>query len=681
MLACFTAAATILTSCNINEPVPPVWDTTARFPLTNSQYDMLAFLGRNDSVSFIPGDATNGNVVSYVYRDEFNTFDIGDTLQPSDVSKIVVSNPVEQLKIPSFSISTFKSLFQIFESTGVSLADGTQDIPTINNVRSPLYTFAPLADIEFVTVATGGVTLTITNSTALAFTNLQITITDAANGNLGDILIETLPAQSQAVRTLSLAGKTFSSQLSAQISNGTIPAQNGVAINISSLITIAIAPEPALTFTQARARFAAQSFEENGSIELTGTQIESLDELRLKRGTLIVQLSNALQLSGSVRLRLPTATNPQGATFELNASLPLSGTRTDSLSLAGYLIRTQADKISAPFTLLVSLDASTGFVTVDVSTPLQAAVSAKRLVASYLKGTVKPIVFNLKKEEIRITAFDRIDTASRGTFFDPRITAKFVNRFGIAVNNNTLLNAVNGKRNGSPSVALVVNGGQLSVGVPAQGNAQVRLDTLNSNVSEATSIFPTRLEITGTATLNPNGASGEVYDTNSVALDLEFLLPLRFSASQLIALDTSKIDNAESILDFGPTQLISVEITGDNGLPANAGARVLLLDSSKKALYIDAAKTIPLTFPRGDTLAPLNASPLNAQGFSSGTTTTTTRYELLRQEIELIKKARYSINRIVIDSKQSGVPREIRVRETDKLRFKTVVKIVYRVNG
>lgn len=664
----------LITGCELKSPTVPKWDTSLLLPLTDATYSLSSFTKQAGAQSVI---IENG-IASYVFESSYKTFDIGDTLQVRDTNVVSTSSAEDYLKIPAFNSSASQSLGNIATASGITLPGGTSLLPEFTGIRSPAFVFPALTDIESVTVATGGIEISVANNTGVTFTDISIVLTDDAGGTATSISTVTLPlvgAGTTVTAILPLAGKTFSSALTAAITDGKILSQTAT-VNTANLISFSISPAADLKFSRARARFGAQLIERTGTLSISGDVIERLRQFKLKQGGITVVLRNGFPLSGTATLQLPKATKAS-AVFSVSSPVAPNSSATVSSSLVDYLFETESDEKSVAYKFLISTNASANFVTIESDSILSGTFRTQGFVASFIEGQLKPTVFELSSEDILLDFFDGLDSSSRGRFFAPRAETTIRNSIGFGVSSTPTYITVNDKRVPTASQVLLRNGISVPIDVAAQGIQQFQLDTLNSNIAAAVEILPNKIRIIGTARLNPQRAFGMVYDTSGAVLDFKFILPLQLSAIELVGEDTSSL----AAIDLGTTQGLAVTFTVQNAIPANAALRTVFLGIDQKPLYIDSAKTIPFTLPRGNATTLIAAAPLAATGFSSGETTTVVNYDLTATEIERLKQAKFVISRVGVDTKQAGTPRKINVRESDKLKLKAVAKITYRINA
>jgi hypothetical protein len=669
-------------SC-IEEPATPSWDIRAAVPLIDATYNVERFIVEaKDSNLVIAADGS----IDYIFDQTYNRLiDITDSLRAS-LADTTEETPGDLIQIPNFNVESRQTLGAIEPSlvNGVGVA-----IPSpITLSPSPAFTYDLSKDINSVSVKNGAFVIRLANTTGVDFTNLTIEVRSLSpNQSLGVVNNLSVARNSTATATLPLDGATFGSQLSAQITGGTIPAQSNATIQRDSALVIGVARSSTMTFTAANIRLLAQSYVQNGALNVVGGKIEALEQVILKRGTLRVTIQNSLPISGQTRVLFP-AIRKGSDTLSVTANLVPNGVSVgQSVSVADF-VAAPKNRTTVPYLITTTINPSAGFVSINTASQLRLIAQTDSFTARYAKGVIwdveknQPAEFDIDVEPLEIGSFSSIDTVFGNVF--PTLAFNIFNYTSLENDVRPSVQAYNVRRN--DTLLLLENGQAISRRItptpegttPTTPNTVLNLDSKNSNAVNFVLRLPDTIYTKGKIISNPNRTTGSAFDTSTVGLDIQIKVPLRFSIDTLSLSDSADIDE-----EIDPQDLQSFTLTfrADSGIPINTEGRFIFLDSTRRPLRL--GNNAVFSIPRqGDpTRIIFNAAPVNADGLSSGSTRTEVSVNLNGEEIALLKKAKIVANQILLNTKRNGSNFNSKLRSTDSIRLRTTAKATYKIGN
>lgn len=669
----------VLNSC-VEEPASPTWDINGVIPLIDTKYNVERFiLESKDSNLVISSDGS----IEYIFDQTYNRLiDIRDSLRTS-LADTTEETPGDLIQVPDFNVESRQTLGAL--APALTNGSGVNIPAPIALAPSPNFTYDLSKEISSVSVKSGGFVIRLTNATGVDFTNLSIEVRTSAAQSLGILKNLSVARNASTTATLPLDGKTFGSQLIAQILSGTIPAQNNVTVERDSALIIGVARSSSMTFTTAIARIAAQTYTQRGLLSVVGGKIESLEQVILKRGTQRITIQNTLPISGQMRVQFP-AIRKGIDTLSVTAQIIPNGTSTgESVSVADFVV-TPKNSTSIPYTITTTINASTGLVSIASSSQLRVIAQTDSFTARYAKGVIwdvdnnQPAEFDIEVDPLEIGSFTTIDTIFGNIF--PTLTFKVFNYTSLENDVLPTVQAYNSQRN--DTLKLLENGQAISRRVtatpegvfPTTPNTTLSLDSKNSNAVDFVLRLPDTIYTTGKIIANPNRATGSLFDTSTVGLDIEIKVPFRFSIDTLSISDSADV---EEEIDPQDLQSFALTFRADSEIPLNTQGRFLFLDSSRQALRL--ANNRIFSIPRqGDTTRIIfNAAPVNAEGLSNGSTRTEVSVDLTSEEIALLKKVKTVANQILLNTKRNGSKSVSKLRSSDNIRLRTTATATYKL--
>jgi|GEM_PF-1842966 len=685
----------LFSSCTIEKPVEPTWEVKSTFPIINTEYSALSLINENNDI----GRTDENGVLSLLYTKYFETIEVGDTLTIPDTFSILNFSVGENIEIPLFNANTSQTLGDIFEESGYDINDyeGNTEIPEpgISNLKSKDY-YYKIEDYDYILISEGGINITLTNNTGITFENIVLEIYNRhlyidqfgdstyVNGNtpLGIITFNTLIHGASETQFFNLANKTIQNDLTAKISNGSIPPQSGISISSSATVDISVQRSDVFDFAEAKTKLEAQVARDTSRLSVTGNDLVELEEAILKEGGFYIQLKNEVDITGTAQLISSEITlNSQPLNVPIDIPKKGKTNQSSTVDLTGYKITSQT-KTDVEYVFELNLDATDEYIIIKNTDSVRITANSENLTGSYFKGTIKPIDYDISKQSLAIDAFSKINSDFSLELFNPNVNASFLNSAGFGVEGNVEFKATN-TQNATTKEIKYLSGLPIDLSLQKNGSQILHFDTLNSNLDEVFNILPNSVDLTGTVTVNPLQETGEVYDTNKVRLVLDILVPLALSVDSLSGHDTTKIGS----YDTQDLSAMNLELTAKSQLPFRAKFRVDFYKPNDKAVILENGN--PFSIPRADSaMAEINSSPLKVSTInpdfyeSDGETENVLLFELNEEEIRALEQATYAIVNIKADSKTDamGSTNKVIVKSTDKINLRAVGKVNYKVN-
>lgn len=419
----------------------------------------------------------------------------------------------------------------------------------------------------------------------------------------------------------------------------------------------------------------------NDSLKITGSKVERIDTVILKRGTQRLTVENLNASSGTITVTFPTIRNSAN-NQALSLSTPFAGNASVTVaspSLENFRI-TSPDRINVPFSVSTTLTAGNAI-------NLRVTVVSDSFVARYVRGVIwnvetnRPAEYDIVVEPIDINAFNSIDTVAGDA--DPTLSLTLFNSFNVEDTVKPIFRSVNTRTN---DTLLILEQGRnvvrfipaTPIGAPRPDSVRVELDKNNSNALPVVLRRPQKIFVDGTVVANPRRLTGSAFDTSTAALDFELKIPLRFSLDTLAASDSSDLNEEINTDNF---EKFVLNLRAESELPFNSEGKIFFLDANRQPLRL--ANGNPFTFPRtGDTTKLRFASaPINPNtGFSNGVAVSTSRFDFTPEELRLLKQTKFVFNQIFINTK-TPTTRRIVLRSRDTIRLRGTGEVVYRIGN
>ncbi len=674
----------LLFGCTIEEPAEPTWEVKTTFPVINSKYNAIKLLNENSDVGVIE----DNDILALLYNKQFETLEVGDTLTIPDTFSVLNFSVGQNIEVPFFDVSTSQTLGDIAEESGIpkEKLDGQTEIPSpgFDDLESKEYNYT-LDDFEYIEVSEGKLVVSLINNTGILLTNVEISLYNTSvrsRNRIGRITFASLPSGATESQELDLSGETIQQDLIAKITDGEIPPQSGVTINLESTVAISVTRSETFDFSKARTKIKSQIARDTSRLTVVGDELLELEEAILKKGDFSIQLKNEVEIEGTATLKIPEVTlNSQPLEIPLTIPEPGQVNTSQTKDLTGYRIQS-TDGTTVEYILELAIIAGNSFVEIDATDSIRATAMAKNLTGSYFKGKTKAIEYDVSQQSITIDAFDQIRNGTSLQLFDPKAEARFSSSAGFDIKGNATFSAVNSVDSKQKNITLK-SGQPIQLDIPKVGVQTLNFDTLNSNISEVFNILPNSFSLSGLVTVNPTENSGEVYDTSKVRLSLDVLVPLVLSIDSLSGTDTSSVEvsNTEDLSEM------RLELIAKSAIPVGSKFRAIFYNAENNPITLESGKM--LSIPRADSaMAVFNAAPIKVSSINSsfyesdGYSETSQIFEFNDEEIRKLEGASYAVSTLKADTQTEGLgsANKVIIKSTDIIEFRAVGRVNYKVN-
>ncbi len=671
----------LMHGCAIEEPAEPSWDVQSSFPVINTQYNALSLINEKSDA----GTTGDNDILSLLYTENFETLEVGDTLTIPDTISVLNFSIGKHIEVPEFTENASQDLDAIFQESGIpDDLFGETEIPApgFDNLQSREYEYS-IQDFKSIQIANGGLNVTLNNNTGLRFENIKINVYNNTTKKqlLGSVQFGSIADGSSETQFMDLSGKRIEKDLITQIVDGFLPPQSNITINPQATMDLSVSRSSTFDFSEAETKITAQVARDTSQLTIVGDQLLELEEALLKKGTFSVELKNEIPIQGTATIKIEEATL-NGNSLSIPFTIPDSGqtTKSNTVDLTGYRIVSD-EGTTIEYTLELNIQSNDQFVKIKASDSIRATAMAKNLTGSYFKGRTKAIDYEIPEQVISVNAFEQIRSDFSLDLLNPKSEAIFYSSAGFAIEGTADFIAENTINKTSSEIKF--NTGNIGLDIPKLGTQTLTFDSSNSNISDVFSILPNSASLRGDVTVNPDQELGEVYDTSTVRLSLDILVPLALSIDSISASDTSDVDISQTE-DFSE---LALTVISTNGLPLNAKFRLTFYDSKDKVIKLESGKAFSL--PRADSaMAGINSSPVKISSVNSdfyesnGFSKTTQVFELNNEELRALESSSYAISSLKANTKTSGSSPATKVilKTTDILNIRAVGRVSYKVN-
>lgn len=634
-----------LFSCN-PEIKESQWDIGALVPIGSTSLSIEAIVP--DSLAGNSDDS----LITLVFEQELYEVEPIELLNMPD-TQYQFRAYLDSIKISPIELEQQVTLGDILTESGFAIF-----IPNGSNMALPPITGITSSNIQInasqyftsMTLSQGFLDITIKNQLPVDITNLIFEVLNADDLSLiSRDTFALIPKSSQALKTISLVGKTIRGQMIANIINMNSPGSGGtpVLINYTDAVIARLKVYNLKPF-EATAIFPAQDLVNKGDKVYFNIGEIALDYIECVKGFLTIQSYNTIEDPVHFMYKIPGLTM-NGDTFVVSGTIAaaqngqatvvnqvhdVSGYNLDlrgagpfeqaagmDLNANGHI---DADTINTAFILArASIDSTGNLIHLSLQDSFIFKSSLTELIPLYAKGFLGrdtlPISGSATIElpEILRTANVELEETT--------LRIGVTNQFGfsnqLAINKVEASNSHSGLSS-SLNVAQLPRLSMIKPVNPFNSTMEViptyseyLLDQTNSNITDLTEIFPDRIDYDFTLFVNagvtppPIGQGTDfIYNSSRLKASLNMEVPLHLLASDLILKDTI-LFSADKI-DFGAVQSGKLFFIVDNEYPLAANLGLSLLDSSS-----------------GESIA-LGLSPSIIQGISGSETSVKTILEL-----------------------------------------------------
>jgi hypothetical protein len=581
-----------------------------------------------------------------------------------------------QSTIP-ITLSTISSSLSPALRTLFTTINGTvSNFPAFPQVDLGEKSFSIFNNFQNAVFSSGTLTISVRNNLAGPLGSVRISLFNSAGHTpIGSQLtIPAIAAGATQSATLDLAGKTITnSVLAAIILSGSAGTSSPVLIDLNSSIQIGISATN-LKVQSGRIILPTQTITSLSGTDVVsfnpGTGIE-IEKLKILTGNIGYTLISTSTIRGSFTFTLPT-TPVITRTITINGPTNL----TSSISLNNTEIDLGSD-VSQPFNRIpvnysISVNSNGTLINFNRNDSIHIAINMLNPGLDYVKGYFGQQSQQVDPDNLDTGLKDIINNLSgQLRISNPSISLTYSNSFGIPI--EVTLDAT-GKRN-SQSVPLGL--APFTIAYPTSlavrdVSSSFTISNTNSSLSNLISLPPFQITFSGSAKLNPAGATGGrnnyVFGNSRFLGSLEVNVPLQFWLNNIQFSDTLdnfiKPDNSSNNnSSFKPEDMDSLQVNliAQNGFPLGASLKMLLYDSVKKVVI----KTI-------DAPGIILAAPVNATGKVTGKTESKTTINFNKAFFDAINSANKIILLFTLNTSENGT-KDVKIYSDYSIIFKASV--------
>ena len=568
-VAVVTAAAALLTGCEIAKPELPTFNTQLAVPLGDERLDIADIIGDEEYLVALQDGQLGFRVIGEPDTVALD-FDLAADVEAQTLRSELVTFELEPAAPPAMAFT----LGEIYPAANPLHG---QDTPV------PPFTFdldgdpEDLADVTSATVAGGSIIVTVDNGLPVPVSSatpgpqqLQIALVDPADGSTVVLLPVTreIPPLSQARLTADLSGITLPGQLAVQL-NGGSPGSGGTPVTVDAQAELGVAVTfDALLVDSAVAVIGAQQVHTNCDIDLPADY--GVLQAVFADGSFIVDSVNELAIPCRAELVWPHVFTASGDTLRVVVDLAANSSGQALVDFTGCTVQAPT---STPLSTLradvrVTSPGSGGqSVAVVSGQGVSCNVAASRLVFDRVTGTFPRFDFDLDPVDEIIDLPDELEglTLQRAT-----LTLSVSNTSGAVGWADLILTGT--------SAAGAVATLDVQHALAANTVTRIVLDETNSGIVDFLNNLPTRITLTGQVQAGGDGTIGTVGPGDRVAIDWEIISPVEvvIEGSQLYG-DPESLDLDDDTRDLIRNHALGarVQLQILNHLPVAIRTRLL----------------------------------------------------------------------------------------------------------
>ncbi len=596
------------------------WDTEIITPLLKSS------LGIKDLLNDTSISANADSSIKLVYQNHLYDVSLDSLFRFFDTSVTKVYN-IDSISLLDQHIVYSVSLGYLYPALGSQ--NGTSTIiPPFTFPSTPDTTINVDSLFQTMTLVTGYIDIAITNGFPVPITNLIFLLKDSITGvYLAQDTFALIPPNTTATKTVSLAGKTVNSKLTARIVSMNTPGSGftPVLIDTSDALTADLRIHD-LHPSYATAIFPTQNLVDKAQAFKFDLGKVQLKEAVVKKGAIVINLYSTLQDSVHFTYSLPNATK-NGNQFIVTRTLPPAppggiSSFSNSYDFTDYHLDMRGDlsisqdTVNTMYNVFQARVDSTGQMkTLSLNDSIYANIGFQGVTPAYGRGYLGQDTFNFGPASLYIDMFKNIN-ANNFQLQDVKMSIDVENNIGadgtVFIQNMRSVNTRNnitvpltGAILSSPILiprAIDPGGFNAVPAIPAV--TSYVLNGSNSNAPAFVSNLPNRIDYSLELQTNPLGNvsvfNDFVYSDKLMRFDLNLEIPLSFVADDLTLFDTVNV--SVNAVDLSRITGGTLTLIADNGFPFDATVQMFMLDKFNNVTDSLFANTI------------ITAAPVNANG-------------------------------------------------------------------
>ncbi|MBD3222892.1 hypothetical protein GF314_16815, partial [bacterium] len=402
----------LLAGCEIVEPKMPRYTTSLDVPLGQERLDIIDVIDDEDYLVAMP-DSTLGFHVDGDPDTVSLDFDLGADVEPQSVRGELGTFTLGVASPPGFDFA---------------LVDLYPEAAALDGLTTPVPEFAfgdvspteDLADVESATVASGTLTVTVTNGLPVPVSAdagdhrlTLILFSPATDDTVVTLEFDPIPAGSQATRVVDLAGAVLPGALAAAIDGGS-PGSGGDPVLVDAGVSIGVeAAFSDLEVSAAEAVLDAQEFSTSFTTELPADY--EVVRAIIASGEVTLSVVNEMAIPCQAVVAWPEVVDLDEQPLEIVLDLPPFSRDETTVDFGGHVVQAPGGALLTELgaTVTVTSPGSGGQpVSLAADQGIEAELDGGRIAFGSVTGTVPALSYDFDPIAEQIDLPDEIDGLS-----------------------------------------------------------------------------------------------------------------------------------------------------------------------------------------------------------------------------------------------------------------------------
>lgn len=622
---------------------------------------------------------TDKSVKIVIRKDSVINLELNDFYDLTDMLSYTESYVIGELKISDFQTGMNFTLDQISQSFDaphraalVTLNGTTNNFPSFPSTNLGQKAFTAIPNIQDAVFASGSLEIVVTNSLPAPLSGMSLTLYNTTGMSVigSPLAIPSIPSGQSVTASIDLTGKTLTNSITAAVVlSGSTGTSSPVPIDLANNKIGFSLQGRNLKVRSGRVILPEQTVSINNADTIDfnpGSGIE-IAKLKVNTGNLNYTVTSTTQLNATVNLTMPYVKRNGTPITETIAVSPMNrseGRISFNNTEADLSIDADNPFNKVPFQYGLKVTSNNALISFSSTDNVQVDFKLLNPVFDYVKGYFGQKIENIDPETIDLDIDDILNKLT-GSFLvsSPVIKLDYSNSFSIPI--SVVFNAA--AKNGIKTVNLGL--APLAVAYPIAPGAKdisstIIIDKNNSSLPELISLPPGKIDISGSAKMNPDGDPDHSRDNyvfgNSRflgSMEVEVPLEFRFKNFQLSDTIDNFLKDEGSSFDGGDFEKMQLVFKAVNGFPLGI--------SLKMSLYDSATKTVKSTVDATDLLKP---AAVDNTGKATTPAESATTITLNRDFFNSANKADKIIFRFTLITSDNGT-KDVKIYSDYKLSF------------
>ena len=602
LLLLLVAAGTLLGGCEIADPELPSYQTRLAVPLGEERLDIIDAIDDEDYLT-----ALDDGTLGFFIDGDPDTVSLDFELA-ADIDPVNVSGDLGTFDLALSAPADFAFVLTDLYPAAAALDGMTMPVPAFSFASES--SGQDLADLESATLASGSLTVTVTNGLPVpvsADSGPDVLLLDLVDPSAGSVIVSLsfppVPAGTQSQQTADMSGVVLPGAVAVRLGGGS-PGSGGSPVTIDASAAISVAAVFSdLRVSAAEAMVDAQEFSTSFTTALPSDY--GVVQAVISDGSVALTVTNEMAIPCEATVTWDEIVDLDDHPLQLVVALPGGGGETSSADYGGHIVRAPMGAELSQLTATVSVTSpgSGGQpVLLQSDQGVAADLSAGRIEFSSVTGTVPELSYDFDSMNEEIDLPDELDGLQlcRAT-----LVLELTNSAGVsAVADFDLVGINDSGEQRSLQVQRQIDPGEDGRAVVTR----IVLDQDNSTVVDFLNNLPTHITLEGSVNLGGDAQIGTVRGGDFAVVDWSITSPVEVVVDQShLYGDPEDLDLDEDTRDLIEDHAGAAEITLEvlNHLPVGIEARLLFSPDTLSIktdprlaigpVAVDAAATDPVT--------------------------------------------------------------------------------------